>query len=142
MTYAGKGAVKVMNVHVVKNHFDDHIVGCKITIPEGQKGVVENNAFWPKGIQCRDWGKKIKQDRVGEKGTYKTIVDSSRYLWTMMYIRVQICIKEAVGKIAEILIVITGGMMDMTMIENYFIKTTNLDTSKINKQYMIMAFLV
>ncbi len=71
-----------MNVHVVKNHFDNHIVGCKITIPEGQKGVIENNAFWPKGIQCRGWGKKIKQDRVGENGTYKTIVDSSgNRLW-------------------------------------------------------------
>ncbi len=39
-TYIEKGGVKILKVQVVKNHFVDTIVGCKIIILEKQKG------FW------------------------------------------------------------------------------------------------
>ncbi len=70
-TYAGKGGVKVMNVHVVKNYFDDHIVGCKIKIPEGQKSVVENNAFWPKEFNAGLGVRKSTKIGLAKRGHIK-----------------------------------------------------------------------
>ena len=79
-----KRGLRIMKVHVVKNDYVDNVVSCKITIAQEQKDIVENNTFWPKGIQCRAWGKKfIKNKHTGtnENRSYKTLEDSNGNSW-------------------------------------------------------------
>ncbi len=83
-TYIEKGAVNILKVQVVKNHFVDTIVGCKIIILEKQKVVLEGDTFWPDNIECRVRGKKIikaKGDNKNETHYSRCLCSNGEQLW-------------------------------------------------------------
>jgi len=50
--------VKIVNAKVVKNWWNQYIVGCKIGVYIEDVERVKSELFWPDGVVCREWAKK------------------------------------------------------------------------------------
>ena len=50
--------VKIVNAKVVKNWWNQYIVGCKIGVYIEDVERVKSDLFWPDGVVCREWARK------------------------------------------------------------------------------------
>ena len=57
-----RGGLNIIASRIVRNRFNDNIVGCRITVPERQQDDALGNRVWPAGIKCRRWEKREKSD--------------------------------------------------------------------------------
>ena len=63
--YTKEKGVHVVAATVVKNHFADDIVGCRVTVPRDDAVKLLEVRFWPEPIKCREW--KTKGERNGSE---------------------------------------------------------------------------
>ena len=60
----------VITSKIIRNKFNENIVGCLITVPERQQDDALGNRIWPEGMKCRRWQDRSKNDGVGSRQFY------------------------------------------------------------------------
>jgi hypothetical protein len=67
--YAKSKGIRIMSIKIIRNHYCDDVVGCKMLIPECNEHVALDPQTWPDAITCRRWEDRPPRNKAGSRDT-------------------------------------------------------------------------